>query len=205
MGRLHTLYSIKHRTEKRDERNMFAIIRCHQWSGTHPMPSNIYYVALLFSRIFQETTRRYLPYVQVKPQALLKHHEDEENLFSKHQPPSYAWRKHLSTRQRREFMFFSRITTEKKGELDRQFANVIINDGYAFTTGSSENWALFSKCEFGGSWRPRSAIKYRESCWVFHMHRTKRWSVNVRQMYLHFQSPSMDFPISTPSLFSHHD
>eukprot|EP00171_Calliarthron_tuberculosum_P001433 IDg1433t1 len=52
-------------------------------------------------------------------------------------------------------ILFSCVTPEKKNELDLHFANAILNDGIAFTTGSSPNWNAFWKCAFGGSWKPQ--------------------------------------------------
>lgn len=50
--------------------------------------------------------------------------------------------------------FFSSFTPKKRNELDRYFANAIINDGAAFTTCASSNWSEFWKCAFGGAWKP---------------------------------------------------
>lgn len=50
--------------------------------------------------------------------------------------------------------YFSKVTPKKKAELDSQFASAVINDGVAFSSGSSPNWDGSWRCAFGGSWRP---------------------------------------------------
>lgn len=95
---------------------------------------------------------------------------------------------------------FSRITPEKKAKLDRQFANAIINDGDAFTTGSSENWAPFWKCAFGGSWRPPFHDKISGELLDIPYASTKKMVIECLSNVPALSISAADFPISTPNL-----